>query len=90
MINSIRLSEYRAVLEDAVLEFVADEMEAERITLERSQEITHFMSENIELPTTHEEFSALIDKLKQHFPELKEQIEREISEFELEEKYRIV
>ncbi len=89
MIVDIRLSEYRAVLEDTVLEFAADELAAERITLPRAQEITHFMSENIEVPTTHEELSALIGKLKEHFPELKETIEKEISEFELQEKYII-
>lgn len=89
MISGIRLSEYRAVLEDAVLEFVADMLEAERMALARSQEITHYMAENIELPDTHEELSALIDKLKEQFPELKETIEKEISEFELHEKYRI-
>lgn len=89
MIASIRFSEYRAVLEDAVLEFVADQLEAERITLARSQEITHFMVENIETPTTHEELSALIDKLKEQFPELKETVEKAISEFELHKKYTI-
>jgi hypothetical protein len=89
MIDSIRLSEYRAVLEDAVLEFVADELESERITFARAQEMTHFMAENIEKPTTHEELSALIDKLKENFPELKETIEKEISEFELHKKYTI-
>lgn len=89
MIFSIRLGEYRAVLEDAVLEFVADTLEAERITLQRSQEITHFMSENIEKPTTHEELSVLIDKLKEQFPELKERVEQAINEFELHKKYTV-
>lgn len=89
MITSVRLSEYLAVLEDAVLEFVADELEVERITLARAQEITHFMAENIEKPTTHEELSSLIDKLKEQFPELKGQMEKEIGEFELHKKYTI-
>lgn len=89
MIPSVRLSEYRAVLEDAVLEFTADELEAERITLPRSQEITHFMSENIEKPATNEELFALIEKLKGQFPELKEPIGKAISEFELHKKYSI-
>lgn len=89
MISSVRFSEYRAVVEDTVLEFAADELAAERITLSRSQEITHFMSENIEKPTSHEELSALIEKLNEQFPELKEPIEKAINEFELHKKYTI-
>jgi hypothetical protein len=85
----IRIGEYKAVLEDTVINFIADKLQEQKITLLRAQEITSFFKENIEKPTTVEEISLLIEKTKNQFPELKPIIEEAISTFEEHKKYKI-
>ena len=86
---NIRLSEYKAVLKGAVLEFTSNELEDNSITLQRSQNIVQFLYENIDKPATNEDLFVLIETTKEQFPELIEPIEDAIETFELHKKYLI-
>lgn len=89
MTSGLKISEYKAVLQNAVLDFFEQEIESGSITPQRIQEISRYIAEYVLKKETVEDMILAVKQLKEKFSELVKPIETALAVYEERQRYKI-
>ena len=85
----ISLDEYKAVLEQTILNYLDQALDAGKLSPEKIKEIIIFADDQLMKVNSIDDFFTVVEKIKGHFPELKKPIETAVNTFEEHKKYKI-